>query len=153
MNKIEDLKRFESLMVQIIFDDQDYGLYVVNDGKIQVKNPEKKTGPCYVGLLYPVEIIPMYFYAGSSNADLMKQTTKIYVEYFQSLNFYINEQLINYQVFTDIQQGKNLSLQSGTAITTPVLSWNRDKTFVIKQNAPFDLNITAIAYQVTATMI
>lgn len=76
---IEDLKRFEGMMVQIIFDDQDYGLYVVNDGKIQVKKPEKKTGPCYVGLLYPVEIIPMYFYAGSFNADLMKQTTKIYV--------------------------------------------------------------------------
>ena len=150
---IEDLNRFEGMSVQIIFEDQDYGLYVVKDGKIQVNNPEKKMGPCFVGLLYPVEIIPMYFYAGSSNADLMKQITKVYVEYFQSLNFYINEQLTNYQVFTDIQQAKNLSPQSGTAIITPVFSWNRDKTFVIKQNAPFDLNITAIAYQVTATMI
>lgn len=150
---IEGLNRFEGISVQIIFDDQDYGLYPVKEGKIQVNNPEKKSGHCFVGLLYPVEIRPMYFYAGASHADLMKQTTKIYVEYFQSLNFYINEQLVNYQLFTDIQQGKNLSLQSGTAIITPVLSWNRDKTFVIKQNAPFDLTIMAIAYQVAATLI
>lgn len=150
---IEDLNRFEGISVQIIFDNQDYGLYLVKEGKIQVNNPEKKSGPCFVGLLYPVEIRPMYFFSGPAHADLMKQTTKIYVEYFQSLNFYINEQLVNYQVFTDIQQNKNLSPQSGTAIITPVLSWNRDKTFVIKQNAPFDLNITAIAYQVTAAMI
>ncbi|WP_218814585.1 hypothetical protein [Rickettsiella endosymbiont of Dermanyssus gallinae] len=150
---IEGLNRFEDISVQVIFNNQDYGIYPVKEGKIQVNNLEKNSGACFVGLLYPVEIRPMYFYAGSSHADLMKQTTKIYVEYFQSLNFYINDQLVNYQVFTDIQQGKNLTTRSGTAITVPILGWNRDKTFVIKQNAPFDLNITAIAYQVTATMI
>ncbi len=151
--QVDGLDRFENLSVQVIFDNQDYGIYPVTSGKIQIKNPEQKSGSCFVGLLYPVEIKSMYFYAGSSHADLMKQTTKIYVEYFQSLNFYINEKLVTYQTFTDIQQGKGLVASSGTAITTPVFGWNRDKTFSITQHAPFDLRITAIAYQVTASMI
>lgn len=150
---ITDLTRFEDLTVQVVFDNQDYGLYPVKAGKIQVHNPDQKLGSCFVGLLYPVEIRPMYFYAGPSHTDGMKQVTKIYVEYFASLNFYINDQLVNYQIFTDIQQKKGLVPCSGTAITTPVFGWHRDQTFVITQNAPFDLNITAIAYQVTATMI
>ncbi len=150
---ISGLDRFEDLSVQVIFDNQDYGLYLVKEGKIQVNNPEQKSGLCFVGLLYPVEIRPMYFYAGPSHANLMKQTTKVYVEYFESLNFQINDKLVNYQIFSDIQQAKGLLPSSGTAMVTPVLGWNRDKTFTITQNSPFDLQITAIAYQVTAVMI
>lgn len=133
---LENLNRFEGITVQIIFNDQDYGLYLVKDGKIKVNNPDKHSGTCFVGLLYPVEIRPIFF-SGAQNADLMKQTTKIYVEYFQSLNFYINEQLVNYQVFTDIQQGKNLSPQSiNTYLLFFEVYWQKYfcSTFAIKQN-------------------
>jgi len=147
------LERLDTLAVQVVFDNQDYGIYTVTDGKIQIHNPEKKTGHCWIGLLYPVEIRPMYFYAGPAHADLMKQTTKLYVEYFESLNFYINGKLVNYQRFSEFQQGKGLLPRSGTAIICPVLGWNRDKTFTISQYAPFDLQITAIAYQVSSAMI
>lgn len=151
--KVDGLERFEGLDIQVVMVVDDMGVYRVKNGVIQVANPQHFTGDVQVGLLYPVEITPMYFYAGPSHADLMKQTTKIYVEYFESLNFYINQKLVNYQIFSDIQQAKGLLPSSGTAMLTPVLGWNRDKTFTITQNAPFDLQITAIAYQVTAAMI
>ena len=151
--KISGLERFEGLNVQVVFDQQDYGLYPVKQGGIQVHNPEQKTGSCFIGLLYPVEIRPMYFYGGSQHADLMKKITKIYVEYFGSLNFYISDQLVNYQIFLNIQQGNGLHPSSGTAIISPVFGWNRQKTFSITQQAPFDLQITSIAYQINTHMI
>ena len=151
--KISGLERFEGLNVQVVFDQQDYGLYPVKQGGIQVHNTKKKTGSCFIGLLYPVEIRPMYFYGGSQHADLMKKITKIYVEYFGSLNFYISDQLVNYQIFLNIQQGNGLHPSSGTAIISPVFGWNRQKTFSITQQAPFDLQITSIAYQINTHMI
>ncbi len=151
--KISGLERFEGLNVQVVFDQQDYWLYPVKQGGIQVHNPEQKTGSCFIGLLYPVEIRPMYFYGGPQHADLMKKITKIYVEYFGSLNFYISDQLVNYQIFLNIQQGDELHPSSGSAIISPVFGWNRQKTFSITQQAPFDLQITSIAYQINTRMI
>ncbi len=151
--KISGLERFEGLDVQVVFNQEDYGVYPVKQGCIQVHNPEHKTGSCFIGLLYPVEIRPMYFYGGPQHADLMKKITKIYVEYFGSLNFYINDQLVNYQIFLNIQKGNELHPSSGTAIISPVFGWNRQKTFSITQQAPFDLQITSIAYQINTTMI
>ncbi|WP_010597618.1 hypothetical protein [Rickettsiella massiliensis] len=151
---IEGLERFEGLDVQVVLVVDDMGIYRVKNGVIHVANPQRFSGTAIVGLLYPVEIIPMYFYTGPSHADLMKQTTKIYVEYFESLNFYIDDKLVNYQFFNKIADKTTfLFPPSGTAIVGPVSGWNRDKTFTITQNAPFDLQITAIAYQVTASMI
>lgn len=152
--KVDGLERFEGLDVQVVMVADDMGVYRVKNGAIQVANPQHFTGTVQVGLLYPVEITPMYFYAGTSHADLMKQTTKIYVEYFESLNFYIDGKLINYQFFNKIADKTTfLFPPSGTVMVCPVSGWNRDKTFSITQNAPFDLQITAIAYQVTASMI
>jgi hypothetical protein len=151
--KITGLERFEGLDVQVIFNQEDYGLYSVKQGCIHVHNPEHKTGSCFIGLLYPVEIRPMYFYGGPQHADLMKNITKIYVEYFGSLNFYISDQLVNYQIFLNIQKGNELLPSSGTAIISPVFGWNRQKTFSITQQAPFDLQITSIAYQINTSMI
>lgn len=152
--KVDGLERFEGLEVQVVMMIDDLGIYRVKNGVIQVVNPQHFAGDIQVGLLYPVEITPMYFYAGPSHADLMKQTTKIYVEYFESLNFYIDGKLINYQFFNKIADKTTFLLPpSGTAMVCPVSGWNRDKTFSITQNAPFDLQITAIAYQVTASML
>lgn len=151
--KIDGLERFEGLDVQVVFNQEDYGIYPVKKGSIQVNNPDKKTGTCFIGLLYPVEIRPMYFYGGPQHADLMKKISKIYVEYFGSLNFYINDQLVNYQIFLNIQKGDELHPSSGTAIISPVFGWSRHKTFSITQYAPFDLQITSIAYQINTTMI
>ncbi len=152
--KVDGLERFEGLDVQVVMVADDMGVYRVKNGVIQVTNPQHFTGDVRVGLLYPVEIKPMYFYAGPSHADVMKQVTRIYVEYFESLNFTIDGKLVNYQYFKKIADKTTfLFPPSGTAIVDPVLGWNRDNTFTISQNAPFDLQITAIAYQVTATMI
>jgi hypothetical protein len=151
--KIAGLDRFEGLDVQVMFNQEDYGVYPVKQGVIQVHNPEQKIGPCCIGLLYRVEIRPMYFYGGPSHADLMKKITKIYVEYVGSLNFYISDQLVNYQIFLNVQQGNGLHPSSGTAIISPVFGWSRQKTFSITQKAPFDLQITSIAYQINTTMI
>lgn len=150
---IDGLERFEGLDVQVLFNQEDYGIYPVKQGSIQVHNPEKKSGTCFIGLLYPIEIRPMYFYGGPQHADLMKNITKIYVEYYGSLNFYINDQLVNYQIFLNIQKGDELHPSSGTAIISPIFGWSRHKTFSITQHAPFDLQITSIAYQINTTMI
>lgn len=150
---VSGLSDYEGYEVQVVFSGQDFGQYVVTNGTITVHNPLQESGFCLIGLLYRLEIKPMYLFAGSAQADYMKNISEIYVDYYNSLDFSINGTLVNYQVFSDIQAGIPLTEQSGTAIVSPTLGWNRFNTFSITQNAPFDCQITAISYQITASII
>jgi hypothetical protein len=147
---LDDLNKYT---VQVVYQGQDFGTYVVNDGTITVDNPSALTGDVSVGLNYDVELSPMYFYAGAQAAPFYKKISRVYVDYYQSLNFYINGKLIPYQNFADIQDGLNLVPQTDTAIIEPALGWNRYATFSITQTAPFDLQITAIGYQIAASVL
>lgn len=150
---VAGLSVFNGYTVQVVFENQDYGEYLVSGGSITVDNPNEDSGSVQIGLLYPFEIIPMYIYAFAQGSNYMKKITRIFVDYVNSLDWYINGKLVNYQIFADIQEGLPLTPQSGTEIKGVTDGWNRTETLTISQNSPFDCQITGIGYQVNAKII
>ncbi len=145
--------QFEGYTVDIVFNNQDFGQYLVQNGSVQVFNPNGYFGLVQIGFIYPVQLIPMYIFAGNNATYYFKQLTKIYVDYYNSLNFYVNGNLVPFQNFLDIQQGLPLTLQTDTAIVDPVNGYDRFQTFTITQNSPFDLQILGIGYQIDGHII
>ena len=153
---ITGLDRFNGYKVQVIYQNQDYGNdYLVTEGEITVHNPLMNSGTVQVGLLYQVEIVPMYPYYSATSAPFEKHLERIYIDYYLSLDFQINGILVNYQNFQDIQLGLPLVPQTDTAIFSPVSGYNRfdDKAIVITQSSPFDLQILSIGYQIDMAVI
>lgn len=150
---VTGLETLEGYTVQVVYQNQDFGQYLVEDGEITVNNPEGIADTVFVGLLYDVEITPMYLFAGSAAAPFFKQMSRIYVDYFESLDFYINGTLVPYQNFADIQAGLPLQPQTGTAIISPVSGYDRFATFSVTQSSPFDLQILSIGYQLDMAVI
>lgn len=150
---VTGLSRFNGYQVQVLFENQDYGLYDVDSGTITVDNPDEDVGEVQIGLLYDVVIRPMYFFAGANFSPYFKHVSTIYVDYYQSLNFYIEGTLVPWQTFAEIQAGEELVPKTGTAIFNPVDGYERFATFEITQSSPFDLQILSIAYQIDATTI
>lgn len=150
---VTGLDIFNGYTVQVIFNEQDFGEYLVENSQVTVTNPNEFYGLVQVGFLYPVKITPMYLFAGENAVYNFKQITKIYVDYYQSLDFTVNGTLVNYQSFSDIQAGLPLTPKTDTAIIDPVNGYDRFQTFDIIQNAPFDLQILGISYQIDAHII
>lgn len=150
---ITGLSMYNGYTMQVTYDNQDFGEHLVVNGQIQVDDPEIDFGIVEVGLNYDVTITPMYVYAGPNSNDYYKNISRIYVDYYQSLDFNINGKLVNFQYFSDIQQGIPLTPRTDTAIVSSVNGWNRYETFSITQHSPFDLQITSIRYQVDAAII
>lgn len=150
---VTGLGQYEGYTVQVIFENQDYGQYLVTGGQITVNNPSGYSGTVFVGLLYPLEIKPMYLFAGANATYHFKQITNIFVDYYNSLDFYVNGTLVNFQNFIEIQNQIPLAPQTGTAHMRPVHGWDRFQTFTISQNSPFDCQILSISYQIDAHII
>ena len=142
-------------MVQVVYNDQDYGQYLVENGQVTVHNPLGSEGQVKVGLLYDVEIKPMYPFYSATSSPFEKQLSRIYIDYYQSLNFFINGDLVQYQSFQDIQLGLPLIPRTDTAIYSPVSGYSRfdDEAIVITQSSPFDLQILSIGYQIEMAVI
>lgn len=150
---VTGLDRFDGYTVQVVYENQDFGEYLVVDGEITVENPDEIQDNVSIGLLYDVEIRPMYIFFDTAAAPFMKNMNVIYVDYYQSLDFYINDKLVPYQNFEAIQAGLPLVPQTDTAIIYPVSGWNRFSTFSITQRSPFDLQILSIGYQIEMAVI
>ncbi|MBX4189683.1 hypothetical protein KW791_00075 [Candidatus Parcubacteria bacterium] len=152
---ITGLDTLDGYTVQVVYQNQDFGQYLVEDGEITVDNPEEIADTVAVGLLYDVDILPMYPFYDSAAAPFMKNISRIYVDYYQSLNFYINNKLVPYQNFADIQAGLPLQPQTGTAIIAPVSGWARfdNDALRITQSSPFDLQILSIGYQIDMAVL
>jgi hypothetical protein len=152
---ITGLDMFNGYTVQVIFENQDFGEYLVVDGEITVENPLGLAGDAFVGLLYDVDILPMFPFYDTAAAPFMKNVSRVYVDYYQSLDFNINGKLIPYQSFSDIQQGLPLQPQTGTAIIAPVSGWSRfdNEMLRITQSSPFDLQILSIGYQIEMAVL
>lgn len=150
---ITGLDLLNGYIVDVVYNGQDYGQYPVENGQIVVDNPLNNEGAVYVGLLYDVVLTPMYVFAGQNQSNFYKQITRIYVDYYNSLDFQINDTLVPYQEFDEIQEGLDLVPKTGTAIVDPVLGWNRFQTFSITQSSPFDLQILGIAYEIDDALI
>ncbi len=153
---VTGLTQFNGYTVQVIFPNpttQDFGQYLVQNGQITVNNPNGYSGTVQVGLLYEVDLQVMFLFSGATQADYFKNVGKIWVDYYDSLNFYVNGTLVNYQNFADIQAGLPLTPQSGTAVLRPVSGWSMFSTFNINQSSPFDLVITSISYTIDSTII
>lgn len=151
--EILGLDQFNGYVVQVVFQNQDFGEYLVQNGQIPVFNPTGLSGTAQIGLLYFYQITPMYIFAGANQSNYNKEITRIFVDYYKSLNFYVNGTLVNYQNFADIQAGLPLQLQTGTIEIDVVDGSKRFSTLTITQNSPFDCNILAIAYQVSASIV
>jgi hypothetical protein len=157
---VTGLSLLNGYIVQVIYQNQDFGQYLVGDaskgwapGTIVVNNPDEIADTVTIGLLYDVDITPMFFFDESAASPFEKLVTRIYVDYYNSLNFSINGNLVPYQNFADIQAGLPLVPQTDTAIIDPVLGYNRFATFSITQSSPFDLQILGIGYQIEAAVI
>jgi len=153
---VTGLDRFDGYTVQVVYQGQDFGNdYLVVEGEITVNNPLLIVGSVQIGLLYDVEIIPMYPYFSATSSPFKKHIERIYIDYYQSLDFQINGILVNYQNFTDIQIGLPLTPMTGTAIFSPVEGYNRfdGAAIVITQSSPFDLQILSIGYQIDMAVI
>lgn len=159
---ITGLEQFNGYTVQVIYENQDLGEYEVAGGTITVNNPNEIANTVSIGLLYDVRITPMYIFGGAKAAPLKKKISRVYVDYYNSLDFSINGYLVPYQVFSEIQAGLPLEPREGTAIFDPVEGYNRfDSTvnatpvpvITITQRAPFDLQILSIGYEVKVAMI
>lgn len=150
---ITGLESFEGYLVQVVYENQDLGEYTVTGGQIIVDNQNNIADTVSVGLLYDVNITPMYIYGGPRASVLKKKVSRIYIDYFESLDFNINGYLVPYQNFAEIQAGLPLAPRTGTAIFDPVDGYERYETLSITQRAPFDLQILSIAYEVDVKMI
>ena len=150
---VTGLSALNGYTVQVVYENQDFGQYLVSGGQITVDNPTAIADTVIIGLLYDVIITPMYFFDSAEASPFLKSVTRIYVDYYNSLNFTVNGKLVPYQNFQFIQQGLPLVPQTGTAIIDCAIGYDRFSTFSIKQSSPFDLQITAIAYQVDAAVI
>jgi hypothetical protein len=138
-----------------VYQNQDFGQYLVVDGQITVSNPDSIAAVVQVGLLYDVEIKPMYPFYSSTSSPFEKQLSRVYIDYYQSLNFFINGKLVQYQSFHDIQLGLPLIPRTDTAIFSPVSGYSRfdPESIVITQSSPFDLQILSIGYQLDMAVI
>lgn len=150
---ITGLDRFNGYTIQVVYQNQDFGQYLVSAGQVTVDNPDEIADTVFVGLLYEVDFESMYLFAGSAASPLKKNQSRIYVDYYQSLDFEINGKLVPYQNFEDIQAGLPLQPQTDTAIISPVTGWNRFESISITQSSPFDLQVLAIAYQIELAVI
>lgn len=161
---ITGLSQFNGYNVHIVFNNQDYGTSqqivdgnlqpgVVAGGQCYAFNPNELTGTVLVGLLYDVNITPMFVYSGKEQSNFYKNFNRLFIDYYQSLNFYINGKLVEYQYYEDIQAGIPIHPRTDTAIISAVSGWKRFSTFSITQSSPFDLQITAIAYQIDSAII
>jgi len=161
LSLISGLDHLNGYYAEITFDNQDYGQSLdvngnpapVTGGVCYVFNPNGAYGHVTVGLIYNVQLSPMYVFAGAEGADYYKQITRIYVDYYLSLDFEINGVTVPYQNFIRIQDGIPLEPLTGTAVFPAVSGWNRFYTFNITQESPFDLQVTSIAYQIDAKII
>jgi hypothetical protein len=108
-----------------------------------------------IGLLYDVEIKPMYPFYSATASSYQKQINRVYVDYYQSLNFKINGKLVQYQSFAEIQAGAPLVPKTDTAIFSPVSGYSRfdPESIVITQSSPFDLQILSIGYEIDMAVI
>lgn len=155
---ITQLERFNGYMAQVVYNNQDYGQYLVEDGTITVTvlPPDFTLNVIVqVGFLYNVKIKPMYPFATSTSSPFKKQVGRIYIDYYESLNFSINGKLVQYQSFHDVQLGLPLIPRTDTAIFSPVSGYARfdSESIVITQSSPFDLQILAIGYQLDMAVI
>jgi hypothetical protein len=152
---ITQLDRLNGYVVQVVYQDQDFGQYLVQNGQIDIPNPTEITAMVQIGLLYNIEIKPMYPFYSATSSSFEKQISRIYVDYYQSLNFYINGDLVQYQSFHEIQLGLPLVPKTDTAIYSPVSGYSRfdDQAIVITQSSPFDLQILSIGYQIEMAVI
>lgn len=150
---ITGLDELNGYKVQVLWNGQDYGSAIVASGTVTVYNPLGNVGAVQVGLLYDVELRPMYIFAGANESDYFKNISSIYVDYDNSLNFYIDGVLVPYQTFAQVQAQLPPVPATGTAINRPVNGYNRFQTFSITQTAPFDLQVLGIMYQVEAVIV
>jgi len=155
---VTGLDLLDGYTVQVVYKNQDFGQYLVQGNQITVNNPSGINDTVSIGLLYDVNIVPMYPYAGAQESAFKKQVNRIYVDYYNSLDFSINGNLVPYQSFADIQAGLPLTPQTDTAIVAPFSGWNRFNNngvpiISITQSSPFDLQILSIGYQIAAAVI
>ena len=158
---ITGLDAYDGYVMQIVFDGQDYGLTqnsaghvaAITGGIAYVNNPEGNTGDTQIGFLYDIVVTPMYVFAGALQSNYFKFISRIFIDYYLSLDFQVNGYQVPYQMFAVNNQFVPLTPQTDTFVIGSEQGWHRFDTLTITQSSPFDLQITAIAYQIEAEII
>lgn len=154
---VTGLAALNGYTVQVLYLNQDFGEYEVVGGEIVVNNPDEIADTVIIGLLYENNLIPMYPFTAVNESPFKKQVNRIYVDYYNSLDFYVNGNLVPFMEFP-LYNNKPVTPKTDTAIIDPFTGWNRfDQDGVpiisITQRSPYDLQILGIGYQVSSALI
>lgn len=155
------IAHFEGYFIHAVSPTGDLGesLTPVTGGSTTFENPNSYTGAVTVGILFDCQVTPMYTYAAPQGSDYYKNVTRIFVDYYQSLDFTVNGTPVFYQSFAEIAASVAaggsyvLTPKTDTAVVAPGIGWDRFSTFTIDQTSPYDLIVTGIDYQVNASII
>ena len=151
--QVTGLDDYNDYVLQVVFNGQDYGQYYVSNGTLTMAPDLLADGDVILGILYDVNITPMYIFAGKEQSNAFKNLSAIFVDYYNSLDFNVNGTLVPFQTFTQIQTNIAPIPSTDTAIIYPTQGWNRYSTFSITQSSPFDLQVTAIEYDIGAKRV
>lgn len=156
--EIHGLDAYNGYKVRVTYIDkyhtlQDLGEYAVYNSKIKLENYYDDVFDFFIGFTYNVDITPMYFYLGPNHSTTMKKVSDIIVEYYDSLDFYVDNSLIKYQTYKEINDHTGLLNKTGSVVQPFLHGHHRYHTFKITQKSPFNLCITSIAYKVTGAYV
>lgn len=150
---ISGLSQFEGLTVNVVYNNQDFGQYLVVGGQITCEFPQVGAVGVQVGLIYPWQVNTMYLFGGANQSNFYKQITRIFVDYYHTIGLYVNDTLVNYQNYADIMAGLPIQYKTDTAVIDSFEGWNRFDNITLSQMLPFDCQITAIMYQIDETIV
>jgi hypothetical protein len=150
---ITGLTDYNGYTFSITYNGQDFGNFEVIDGDIQVTDDRLFSQTAYIGLPYSVNIELMDYFAGPDMTDALKLVTRLYVDYYSAIDFQVNGIRVPYQTYEDIQNNVPITPQTGTWAQGVEGGWQRDNNAVITQNSPFDIQISAVRYQIAAALI
>lgn len=154
--ELTGLKPYNGYPARVVYFDkyntlQDLGEYKVVNSKIKLKNYYDDNTSFYVGFTYSVEITPMYFYLGPNQSTTKKTVSQVIVEYYDSLDFYVDNSLVKYQDYKEIND--KLLPKTGCIEQSFLKGHERYNTFKITQKSPFNLCITSISYKITGAYV
>lgn len=150
---VNGLGNFNGYVVTVVFQGQDFGNYLVEGGQVAVLNPDGYSGDVLVGIPFAVNIVTMAEFAGEQATDAYKLNTRLSVDYYNSLDFYVNGIQVTYQTFKDIQNNLPISTKTGVVRQGVSGGWEQYRHEYIMQDSPFNLQISRISYQIAAALV
>jgi len=147
--EITGLSDFEGYSVGVSDGTVHLGNYIVSGGKVTLSKTVSELFTGYVGLIFTPILKPL---SAVQAPDLLygrKSLDAVYIDYDESLDVRVDDVLMTYQSFSEIQAGEKLTPKSGTFEYRPQKGWQQYQDFTITQNNPVRMHILSFGYRLT----